>query len=74
MINTERRHYQDQIAARVYQLWEQNGCPQGRAWDDWLQVEAELKGLNGTKALVRWQSEAIFGGMDKMKSKEKGSL
>jgi hypothetical protein len=30
------------ISARAYALWEQAGCPEGRALDDWLQAEAEL--------------------------------
>jgi hypothetical protein len=30
------------ISARAYTLWEQAGCPEGRALDNWLQAEAEL--------------------------------
>ena len=32
----------DEIAKRAYQLWEAEGCPQGRDVDYWLRAEAEL--------------------------------
>jgi hypothetical protein len=31
-----------QIAERAYLIWEQKGCPEGRALENWLQAEAEL--------------------------------
>jgi hypothetical protein len=31
-----------QIAERAYLIWEQKGCPEGKALENWLQAEAEL--------------------------------
>jgi Protein of unknown function (DUF2934) len=31
-----------QIAEGAYLIWEQKGCPEGRALENWLQAEAEL--------------------------------
>jgi Protein of unknown function (DUF2934) len=31
------------VRARAYQLFEANGRPEGRALDDWLQAEHEIK-------------------------------
>lgn len=36
----------EQIAARAYQLYLARGCTEGRALDDWLQAEAELKDVS----------------------------
>jgi hypothetical protein len=33
----------DQIAARAYQIWLENGCPKGRDDDHWFQAERELR-------------------------------
>lgn len=33
----------EEIAARAYQLYESNGRVDGRALDDWLQAERDLK-------------------------------
>jgi hypothetical protein len=33
---------QFQIAERAYFIWKQNGCPDGKALDNWLEAEAEL--------------------------------
>jgi hypothetical protein len=32
----------DEIRNRAFQLWNQDGCPEGRALDYWLRAEAEL--------------------------------
>jgi hypothetical protein len=34
----------DEIAARAYELYLQEGCPQGRAEVHWLAAEAQLRG------------------------------
>ena len=34
----------DQIRERAYELWQADGCPEGRELDYWLRAEAELKG------------------------------
>lgn len=34
------------IALRAYLLWENEGRPEGRAFDHWLQAEAELKAIS----------------------------
>jgi len=36
----------EQIAARAYQLYLARGCSEGRALDDWLQAEAELRDVS----------------------------
>jgi Protein of unknown function (DUF2934) len=30
------------VSERAYAIWEQAGCPEGKALDNWLQAEAEL--------------------------------
>ena len=32
----------DQIAARAYQIWQEQGCPDGRADEHWAQAVGEL--------------------------------
>ena len=34
----------ERIRDRAYQLWEQDGCPEGRDLDYWYKAEAELHG------------------------------
>jgi len=34
---------QEMIAARAYQIWLADGCPQGQDADIWLRAEAELR-------------------------------
>ncbi len=36
---TDDRHAE--IAKRAYQIWENEGCPNNRALDHWLEAEAE---------------------------------
>jgi hypothetical protein len=36
----------ERIRQRAYQLWEQEGRPEGRAESHWQQAEAEVAGLN----------------------------
>jgi Protein of unknown function (DUF2934) len=33
----------EKIAARAYEIWRANGCPQGRDKENWLQAERELR-------------------------------
>lgn len=33
----------DQIAERAYYLWQQQGCPEGKSLQNWLQAEAEVR-------------------------------
>jgi hypothetical protein len=35
---------QEAIARRAYELWEAEGCPDGRATDHWLRAEEMLRG------------------------------
>lgn len=37
------RNSEEQIRERAHRLWEQQGRPEGRAEDFWLQAEAELQ-------------------------------
>jgi hypothetical protein len=32
----------DEVAARAYAIWEENGCPEGTEQEDWYQAEREL--------------------------------
>ena len=32
----------DRIAMRAYEKWMKRGCPQGTAFQDWVEAEAEL--------------------------------
>ena len=34
------------ISARAYELWQQQGCPHGRAEANWFEAERELIGLS----------------------------
>ena len=34
----------EEVARRAYELYEQRGGEDGRAWDDWFQAERELRG------------------------------
>lgn len=33
---------QEQVASLAYALWQQRGCPEGSAEEDWLRAEQEL--------------------------------
>ncbi len=33
----------EKIAERAYQIWQANGCPEGRAQEHWFQAERELR-------------------------------
>lgn len=35
----------EQIADRAWQIWQREGCPEGRDLEHWLQAEKELRGL-----------------------------
>ena len=32
----------DRVAVLAYSLWQRRGCPEGSAFDDWLQAERQL--------------------------------
>jgi hypothetical protein len=33
------------IQERAYQIWQEEGCPEGREQEHWLRAEAEISGL-----------------------------
>ena len=37
----------ERIAARAYELWQANGCPEGRDAEYWYQAERELRARAG---------------------------
>jgi Protein of unknown function (DUF2934) len=39
----------EEIARLAYEYWQERGCPEGSAEDDWLRAEAELR-ANTSKA------------------------
>lgn len=41
----------DQIRERAYELWQADGCPEGRELDYWLRAEADLNGEAGAGAV-----------------------
>jgi hypothetical protein len=38
----------ERIAARAYEIWQANGCPEGRDAEYWYQAERELRARAGT--------------------------
>ena len=43
----------DVIRARAHQLYEERGCEDGHALDDWLQAEAEILGKKSMQPTQR---------------------
>lgn len=42
------------VAQRAYEIWQREGCPEGRAMEHWFQAEAELAaGRTGTPEVPR---------------------
>jgi hypothetical protein len=42
------------VSERAYAIWEQMGCPEGKALDNWLQAEAEF-----SETAVRQQKSGV---------------
>ncbi len=38
----EELDFQERIARRAYELWQQNGCPDGHETNFWLEAERQL--------------------------------
>jgi hypothetical protein len=36
------------VAQRAYEIWQREGCPDGRAMEHWFRAEAELAAESGT--------------------------
>ena len=34
------------VAARAYEIWQREGCPDGRAMEHWLRAEVEVAGAS----------------------------
>ncbi len=47
--------HHDEIARYAYSLWEQEGRPQRRALDHWLQAESQLRQARQDEAFRAWQ-------------------
>jgi hypothetical protein len=60
---TSGRSTVDQIRERAYELWQADGCPEGRELDYWLRAEADLNGEAGVVAPIGL-SEAAPSAMD----------
>lgn len=41
-VMTNSRPLTDEIAARAYQIWQHQGCPEGREDQHWQQAEREI--------------------------------
>jgi hypothetical protein len=41
--STAQNASQDSIARRAYEIWQSEGCPDGRAMEHWLRAVSELK-------------------------------
>jgi hypothetical protein len=39
----------EEIARRAHEIWEQEGCPEGREQEHWLQAERQLLGLDSSR-------------------------
>jgi Protein of unknown function (DUF2934) len=44
---------EERIRVRTYDLYQQRGCADGRALDDWLEAKAEVLGVSAPKKLNR---------------------
>lgn len=44
------QEHQDRIRQRAHEIWESEGCPEGREAEHWAQAEAELAGQGQTDA------------------------
>ncbi len=42
----EKASIDDRIAKRAYELYEQRGCLDGQAFEDWIQAEREIRGAD----------------------------
>lgn len=42
---TGRAPAHDEVARRAYELWQQEGCPEGHALKHWIEAEKQLHGL-----------------------------
>ncbi len=34
---------EEQVRKLAYQIWQREGCPNGRSWEHWMQAEKEFK-------------------------------
>ena len=50
----------ERVERRAFELWEQDGRPEGRALDEWLRAEAEI--VAGHDALFRTVGSLGLGG------------
>lgn len=39
---SEEESKQERISTRAYQLWQERGCPEGCADEDWYRAESEM--------------------------------
>jgi hypothetical protein len=63
----------EEIAARAYELWKQQGCPYGRAEANWFEAEHELMGLS--TASNDWHTQQPTATPTKIKpSKKEGPV
>ena len=72
-MNTSGTTDVDRIRERAYELWRQDGCPEGRAMDYWLRAEADLRGeadaaVPGGGESATGQGEAAPAPMDEPKT------
>ena len=59
----------EEIAARAYELWQQQGCPYGRSEANWFEAERELTGLS--TGSNDWQAPQPTVKSTKTKTKKK---
>jgi len=57
---------QEEIAARAHAIWLEQGCPDGRDVENWLQAERELGGGTAAAPVVDDDSEDVRQDSDGM--------
>ena len=59
----------EEISRRARQIWEREGCPEGRDQEHWLQAEAELR-----QESLKGQNGANFDSQDAVMLKASGDV
>ena len=51
-------HMKESIAARAYELWQEEGCPEGRDIEFWYQAEQQLKAESADPSQIKEERQA----------------
>lgn len=50
----------DAVASRAYEIWQSEGCPDGRAMEHWLRAVSELKRGTGEEVSANETREDVL--------------